>query len=70
MEVGRLVDDEVGHLGREDLPLGYGGLARPHHVRDLSVDHLQQEDDGRAHDPLPEVGSVQYEEDPVGRVKL
>ena len=70
VEVGRLGDDEVGHLGGQDDALRDGRLAHAHHRGDLPVDHLQQEDDPGAHDPLPEVGGVQDEEDPVGPVEL
>ena len=70
MEVWWSGDDEVGHSGREDDSLRDCGLADPQQLRDLSVEHLQEEEGSGAHDPLPKVWRVQDEENPVGAVEI
>ena len=70
VEVVRPLDDELRDLGGEDDAGRDGGLALAHEGLQQSAELLQQEDDARADDPLPELGRVQDEECPVAPIEL
>ena len=70
VEVVRALDDELRHLGGEDDARRDGRLALPHEGLQQPPQLLQEEDDARADDPLPELGRVQDEECPVAPIEL
>ncbi len=62
LELGRALDDQLGHPGGQRNPLQDGGLPSApvdgEHGRAL----LQEEDDAGKEDALPEDGSVQHQQ--------
>ncbi len=63
------LDDEVGDPRGEDDARRDGRLALAKPAGQHAVGQLQEEDDARSEDPLPELGGVEDEEDPVGGVQ-
>ena len=63
------LDNQIGHFGWEDDSGGYRSFSFAHPGGHLAVRQLQEENDSRSYEPLPELGGVEDQESPVSDVE-
>ena len=69
IKIVRSFDNQIGHFRWEDDSGRNGSLPFTHPGGHLAVRQLQEENDPRSYEPLPELGGVEDQESPVSDVE-